>query len=185
MPVHVPHDQGLDATEGQLSKPDPSHAGTRLHAFWLGVVLFGFWLLLSGHYNLLLLVLGAASAAAVVAVGQRMEVIDREGFPLQLGWRLLAYLPWLMKEMLTSTLGVARIILSPSLPIDPVVVRYRSSQRTDLGRALYANSITLTPGTVTISVDGEDLEVHSLTWMDVKRGEEDAMDRRVTWVERG
>jgi multicomponent Na+:H+ antiporter subunit E len=114
-----------------------------------------------------------------------MNVIDPEGLPFQLGWRLLVYMLWLVKEMLVATINVARIILSPGLPIDPIVVRYRASQRTDLGRALYANSITLTPGTVTMGVDGDELEIHSLTWMDVHRGEEDAMDRRVTWVERG
>jgi multicomponent Na+:H+ antiporter subunit E len=164
---------------------DHSQGGTRLHTVGLGVVLFGFWLLLSGHYNLLLLALGAGSAVAVAAIARRMNVIDPEGLPFQLGWRLLVYMLWLVKEMLVATINVARIILSPRLPIDPIVVRYRASQRTDLGRALYANSITLTPGTVTMGVDGDELEIHSLTWMDVHRGEEDAMDRRVTWVERG
>ena len=168
-----------------MENPDTVQGGTRLRAFGLGVVLFGFWLLLSGHYNLLLLTLGVASSALVVATARRLEVIDAEGLPLQLGWRLLAYIPWLMKEILVATLNVARIILSPSLPIDPLVVRYRSSQRTELGRALYANSITLTPGTVTMGVEGDELEVHSLTPLDVHRGEEDAMDKRVTWVEQG
>jgi multicomponent Na+:H+ antiporter subunit E len=166
-------------------EPEQTPGGTGRHSFGLGVVLFGFWLLLSGHYNLLLLALGAASAVLVVSIARRMEVIDAEGLPFQLGWRLFVYMPWLLKEMLVATINVARIILSPGLPIDPVVVRYRASQRTDLGRALYANSITLTPGTVTLGIDGDELEIHSLTWLDVQRGEEDAMDRRVTWVERG
>jgi multicomponent Na+:H+ antiporter subunit E len=168
-----------------VETPDHPQGGTRRHSFGLGAVLFGFWLLLSGHYSPLLLALGAASSAAVVAIARRMDVIDAEGLPFQLGWRLFLYMPWLLKEMLVATINVARIILSPSLPIDPIVVRYRASQRTDLGRALYANSITLTPGTVTMGVDGDELEIHSLTWLDVHRGEEDAMDRRVTWVERG
>jgi multicomponent Na+:H+ antiporter subunit E len=163
----------------------PTEGGTRLRAFGLGVILFVFWLLLSGHYTPLLIVLGAASSAAVVLLARRMEVIDAEGLPLQLGWRLLIYIPWLMKAIVGSTLKVARIILTPGLPISPIIARYRTSQRTDLGRALYANSITLTPGTVTVGVHGDDLEIHSLSWLDVHKGEEGAMDRRVTWVEQG
>lgn len=168
-----------------MKKPDPAGGRTRLRAFGLGIVLFVFWLLLSGHYNLLLVALGIASSVLVVVIARRLEVIDAEGLPLQLGWRLLVYIPWLMKEILVATLRVARMVLSPSLPIDPIVVRYRSSQSTDLGRALYANSITLTPGTVTMGIFGDELEVHSLTQTDIHRGEEHAMDRRVTWVERG
>ena len=169
------HDEPRPTTEG----------GTRLRAFGLGVILLVFWLLLSGHYNALLLALGVASSALVVLLARRMDVIDAEGLPLQLGWRLLTYIPWLMKEILVSTLTVARIILTPRLPINPIIAHYRTSQRTDLGRALYANSITLTPGTVTVGVHGDDLEIHSLTWRDVHQGEEDAMDRRVSWVEQG
>jgi multicomponent Na+:H+ antiporter subunit E len=90
-----------------------------------------------------------------------------------------------MKEIFVANLHVAKIILSPSLPIRPLLVHYRASQKTDLGRAIYANSITLTPGTITTGVDGDDLEIHSLTWVDVDGREEDEMDRRVTWVEQG
>ena len=78
-----------------------------------------------------------------------------------------------------ANLRVARIILTPRLPISPILVHYRASQKTDLGRAIYANSITLTPGTITTGVVGDDLEVHSLTWVDVDGREEDEMDRRV------
>ena len=56
---------------------------------------------------------------------------------------------------------------------------------TDLGRAIYANSITLTPGTITTGVNGDELEIHSLTWSDIDGREEDEMDQRVTWVEQG
>ncbi len=164
----------------------PKHpGGTRLRAFGLGMILFGFWLLLSGHYNALLLGLGVAAAALVVYLARRMDVIDEEGLPLELGWRLLVYIPWLMKEILIAALRVARIILTPSLPISPIVARYHTSQKSDLGRALYANSITLTPGTVTMGVHGDELEIHSLTWVDIQKGEEDEMGRRVTWVEHG
>ena len=63
------------------------------------------------------------------------------------------------------------------------MVVFRSTQRTDLGRVLYANSITLTPGTITTGVEGDRLEIHALTWQDVDGREEDEMDRRVSVVE--
>jgi multicomponent Na+:H+ antiporter subunit E len=64
-------------------------------------------------------------------------------------------------------------------------VLFHGSQKTDIGRFIYANSITLTPGTITTGVDGQDFEIHALTYADVDGREEDEMDRRVTWVEQG
>ena len=157
-----------------------------LRALGLGALLFGFWLVLSGYFDKpLLLAFGVGSTGLVVYLSLRMDVVDHEGQPLQLGGRFWVYMPWLMKEILVANLHVARIILTPSLPISPIMVHYRSSQKTDLGKALYGNSITLTPGTITTGIQGDELEVHSLTWVDVDGREEDEMDRRVTWVEQG
>lgn len=156
-----------------------------LRAFGLGAILFAFWISLSGHYTPLITSLGVLSCALTVYLALRMDVVDHEGLPLQLGGRFWAYLPWLMKEIFVANLHVAKIILTPSLPISPIIVRYRGSQKTDLGRAIYGNSITLTPGTITTGIEGNDFEVHSLTWVDVDGSEEDEMDRRVTWVEQG
>ncbi len=153
-------------------------------ALGLGGILFGVWLLLSGHYEPLLLGLGVASSVLVVLIALRMDVVDHEGVPLYLGRRVLAYIPWLLLEILRANINVARIILSPSLPVSPIMVHFQASQKTDLGRAIYANSITLTPGTITTGVDGSELEIHALTWTDVDGREEDEMDRRVTWLER-
>lgn len=156
-----------------------------LRAFGLGALLFGFWLVLSGHYTPMLIGFGIGSTAFVVYLSLRMDVVDHEGLPLQLGGRFWRYFPWLLKEILVANLHVARIILTPSLPISPILVHYKSSQKSDLGRALYANSITLTPGTITTGIKDDELEVHSLTWVDVDGREEDEMDRRATWVEQG
>ncbi len=162
----------------------------RIAGLW--VVLFVVWLLLSGHYDfseahrsetLLLMGLGIGSCALVVYIAIRMDVADHEGVPIDWGGRFLLYLPWLLKEILVANLRVAKVILSPSLPISPIMVVFRSTQRTDLGRVLYANSITLTPGTITTGVEGDQLEIHALTWQDVDGREEDEMDRRVSVVE--
>jgi len=156
-----------------------------LRAFGLGAILFVFWLLLSGHYTPLLISFGAGSSALVVYLSMRMDVVDHEGLPLQLGGRFWLYLPWLMKEIVVANVAVARIILDPKLPVSPIMVHFKASQETDLGRAIYANSITLTPGTITTGIEGQELEIHALTYQDVDGREEDEMDRRVSWVERG
>lgn len=154
-----------------------------LRAFGLGAILFGFWLLLSGHYTPMLIGLGVGSCVLVVYIAMRMDVVDHEGQPLHLGGRFWWYMPWLMKEIFTANVAVARIILHPRLPISPVMTRFRLHQRTDLGKVIYANSVTLTPGTITTGVEGGEIEIHALTVADVDGREEDEMARRVVWVE--
>ncbi len=153
----------------------------RIVGLWL--VLFAVWLLLSGHYTPLLIGFGVGSCALTVYIAMRMDVADHEGVPIDWVGRFLLYLPWLLKEILVANISVAKVILSPSLPISPIMVVFRSTQKTDLGRVLYANSITLTPGTITTGVEGDRLEIHALTWRDVDGREEDEMDRRVSIVE--
>ena len=155
----------------------------RIVGLW--VVLFAVWLLLSGHWTPLLIGFGMGSCTLTVYIAMRMDVADHEGVPIDWVFRFLLYLPWLLKEILVANLNVARVILSPSLPISPIMVVFRSTQKTDLGRALYANSITLTPGTITTGVEGDQLEIHALTWHDVDGREEDEMDRLVSLVEGG
>ena len=141
------------------------------------------WLLLSGHYDPLFLGLGMASVALTFFIASRMRVVDQEGAPHTLIIRAAIYLPWLMWEVIKSNVDVARRILTPSLPIAPRTFTIRASQTTAVGRVLYANSITLTPGTVTLEVQGQRLRVHALardTVDDLLGGE---MDRRVTRAE--
>lgn len=127
------------------------------------VALYAFWLLLSGFFESFLMTVGAASALGVVWLSRRMDVVDREGHPIHLGPRALLYWPWLLIAIVKSAWSVSLIILHPRLPISPTLVRIRPLQRTDLGRALLANSITLTPGTVTIEAGIEEFLVHALT----------------------
>lgn len=156
-----------------------------LRAFGLGAVLYAFWLLLSGHYTPLLLTLGVLSCTLVVYICVRMDVVDHEILDVGPVLRSILYVPWLMKEIFVSNVAVAKIILDPKLPISPRMVTFRGTQTTDLGKALYANSITLTPGTITTGVDGQEFQIHALTVEDLQTDEESAMNVRCTWVERG
>ncbi len=153
-----------------------------LHAASLAFVLALLWLLLSGHFaEPLLLGLGAASVVAVVLIARRMDVVDREGHPIHLVWRALFYWPWLIKEIVVANIDVAKAILGSS--IQPSVFDVTASQSSDLGRVIYANSITLTPGTVTIALEKERLTVHGLTRASRDGVESGEMDRRVTKLE--
>jgi multicomponent Na+:H+ antiporter subunit E len=151
-----------------------------VHALYLGGTLFAVWLLLSGHYTPFILILGVASCVIVVAITKRMEVVDQEGHPVHLTWRALIYWPWLMVEIIKANIDVAKRILIPSIGISPTMLRVKTSQTSDLGKVIYANSITLTPGTISVDVANDEILVHALS----KGGADDLltgeMDRRVT-----
>ena len=119
------------------------------------VTLFVFWLVLSGYFTPFLLSMGIASAVAIVLFAHRMDVIDHEGHPIHLGRSAFLYWPWLVKEIVKSAWDVSKIIVDPRLPISPTMVRIKTSQKSEVGQVAYANSITLTPGTISVEVEGD------------------------------
>lgn len=156
-----------------------------LQVFSLIITLLLFWLLLSGIYTPFLIGAGIASAVAVTIFARRMEIADREGHPIQLGLGALTYWPWLVKEIVVSALQMTRIILDPRLPISPTVVRFKPSQTTAPGLATHANSITLTPGTVTLEASHDLFIVHGITREGAEGAVDSEMDRRVRKLETG
>lgn len=131
---------------------------------FLGAVLFALWIMLSGHFSLQFLLLGLASCGFVMWLCSRMRLGGREGTHIPDIWRSLKYAGWLAREIFVSNINVARIILDPELPIKPVLFFAPAGQKTDLGRVIFANSITLTPGTISIEIAGrgDQILVHSL-----------------------
>ncbi len=137
------------------------------------------WLLWSGHFTPLLLAFGAFSCLLVGYLTQRMGYFDNEVFALRFGLRLFSYLAWLAKEVMRSGIEVARVVLDPRLPISPRVVEIKASADHPVDLVIFGNSITLTPGTLTLDVHRGVIKVHSLTQAgadDLLSGE---MDRRV------
>jgi multicomponent Na+:H+ antiporter subunit E len=149
----------------------------------LAVVLFLFWLALSGHYTAFLVGSGVASAVLCVFIAARMGVVDPEGHPVHLLPGALTYFPWLWWEIAKSAWAVSKLILNPRLPISPTMTQVAASQKTTVGVATYANSITLTPGTITTEVKGNVLTVHALTRDGALDLEGGGMDARVTRFE--
>lgn len=154
-----------------------------VHAISLFAALYGIWLALSGHYTPFLLIAGVVCAVIVVAIAWRMDVVDHEGQPVQLTWRLPGYWAWLSVQIFIAAVDVTRRVLSPRLDIDPTLERVPTSQRTDVGRVIYANSITLTPGTVSTDVSGGTIEVHALSPKGIDDLKAGAMDRHVSRLE--
>ena len=152
-----------------------------MKSFILFFILFSLWLLMSGHYNFLIVGLGIISCVFCVYVAKRGKLIDDEGLPIFFIPRLLNYLIWLFKEILKSNLSTAKVIINGK--VEPETFTVKTSQVTDVAKVTYANSITLTPGTVTTKIQKGVFEVHALNsdfGNDVRTSE---MDKKVTWLE--
>ena len=141
------------------------------------------WLALSGHYNAVVLSLGAISCGLVFWLCWRMRLINDECVPISILPRLPAYTVWLLAEIARSNIEVVRLLLGPARNIRPSLVRVATGQRSDLGRAIFANSVTLTPGTVTIELQGGQAVIHSLSPIEDTDVTEGEMNAKVCWLE--
>ena len=150
-----------------------------MYYLFLAVSLSLFWVLLSGHYTTLILSLGFLSVLIVSWFIQRMDRVDGERGVLPMRPRLLYYLLWLMWQVVLSNIDLVRRILDPALPIRPTWQRLDIKVTSTLAKTLYANSITLTPGTLTTDVRDDHFMVHSLSpegIEDLRKGE---MERQI------
>lgn len=132
------------------------------------VGLASLWLVFSGKFDLLHAGFGAFSIALVLWRTNRLVVSRRrpeesqalvEVRPL----KLVTYVAWLVKEIVVANLDIAKIVLKRDMPIDPALVRFESALGTDLGRVMLGNSITLTPGTLTLEIEGGTFLVHGIS----------------------
>ncbi len=154
-----------------------------LHATLLGFALSALWWLLSGFTTPLILSLGAGSIVAVVWIAWRMDVIDHESHPLHMAPKGVLYFPWLLWEIVKANIDIAKVIVQAKMPIHPQVMDLTAGQKSDAGLVTYANSITLTPGTVTIGVEANAFLVHALTDDAAAGLASGDMDRRVSAME--
>ncbi|WP_440997684.1 Na+/H+ antiporter subunit E [Arhodomonas sp. SL1] len=154
------------------------------YASSLAAVLVLLWLGLSGVYKPLILGLGAASIALVVWIARRMDVVGVEHNPVLYSWRLPVYWGWLLWQIALANLQVAACALQPSR-LRPQVVRVPVPHRTAVAKVTYGNSVTLTPGTVTLLLAPDELTAHALhqdAADDLKSGK---MAERIVWLESG
>ena len=145
----------------------------------LAVLLIAAWVLWSGYLKPLLLGLGALSCLLTVWIVRRMGYFDDENFAFHYDWRLRGFWAWLGREVVVSSIEVARVVLRPRLDVEPKVVSIDGSGLGPVDLALLGNSITLTPGTLTLDVHEGRLLVHALTAEGAAALERGEMQRRV------
>ena len=155
-----------------------------LYVIGLTFSLTAFWLLMSGIYTPLILFLGAISVIFVLYLTRRMDALDEDVFEFKLKRKHFSYWSWLAKEIFKANIDVAKVILSPKMNLSPRLVRVPLSQSNELATVIYANSITLTPGTVSVDIEGDEIIVHALT-QELMDGLTDGdMDQRVNYLEK-
>lgn len=150
-----------------------------MHYRIIAVVLYLFWLLLSGHYTLMLLSLGLLSAVLVAWLVRRMDRVDGEPSFVRPTVGLVRYGGWLLWSLVKSNIDVARRIWDPDMPIDPRWRRLDIEVTSNLQKTLYANSITLTPGTLTTDVKDDHFMVHGLSEEGIADLKEGEMERQI------
>lgn len=122
------------------------------------LLLFAFWLLLSATYDVAHIMAGAFFTGIVMWLNPSGATSTRK-----VSWlALLGYLPWLTGRILKSGFHVSRLILTPSLPIAPRLIRHQTRLKRNGELVVLGNSITLTPGTITVEVAPGELVVHAL-----------------------
>lgn len=153
------------------------------HSICLSCILAAIWLLNSGHNTPLLLCLAAISIVFVVFLANRMGVADHESQPFHFSKRFPSYYVWLTIQVAHANLDVVKRIWLGNSSIAPAFGKIKANQVSDTAKVIYANSITLTPGTVSVDIKEDTITVHALTQealLDLQAGE---MDQQVSRLE--
>ena len=161
---------GREASEGNAAPPSVIPAKVRRVSFspfaLTFIIMFGVWVMLSGKFDAFHLSLGLISCAIVSYLSSDLLFSSPQIKGLLSQWvRFVKYIPWLMLEIIKANLHVTYLVFHPRMMdlIDPRIIKFRSKLKSDLALVAFANSITLTPGTITVSVsiDG-DFKVHAI-----------------------
>ncbi len=143
------------------------------------------WLLMSGLYKTLILSFGAVSVILVLFFTKRMTENDGYELKSQLSiFKTVKYFGWLFIEVVKSNWEVSKILLSQTIEVNQKFVKMPVSQKSDLAKVVFANSITLTPGTVTVEVEDQSFIVHALNVNESSMDDLQNMDEKVTLIER-
>jgi multicomponent Na+:H+ antiporter subunit E len=153
------------------------------HTMSLFCILAVLWLFNSGIYTPLLLILGVVSICFVIWLSLRMDIIDDESQPLQLSRKLPTYYYWLIKKIIQSNIDVVVLVWRGNGAISPCVANLPIGQQSEITKVIYANSITLTPGTVAMNIEDNSVLIHSLTTHSMEELRQGDMARQVNRLE--
>jgi len=127
------------------------------------IVMFAFWILLSGEFTFILITSGVV-ASLITAYLSHDIFVGKADLKTETGrvFKFIVYIPWLLWEIILANVEIAYLVLNPKPLVDPQIVRFKNDLKTDLGIVTLAHSITLTPGTVTVEADREEFVIHAI-----------------------
>lgn len=152
------------------------------------IILYIFWIVLSGHFQLKWLVIGMVASGLVtylthdIFIPETTEKWSGITYLFKSTLRFLLYLPWLILAIIKANLQVASILIKPRMPIDPVMLQFEPKLRKRISLVTLANSITLTPGTITVELEKGKYIVHSLVPGCAGDLETGVMQSKVAWI---
>ena len=152
------------------------------YAFILTLAMVAAWLTLSGYFIPMILTFGAISIAIVVWMCRRMGILDGETVPYLSLLPTTSYFVWLFIEIVKANVQVVKAVLSPDLEVSPTLVKIPLNTDIDIAETMFANSITLTPGTVSVDMEPDHILVHAL--LEEMSAPEDftEMEKRSAWA---
>ena len=152
------------------------------YAFILALAMIATWLTLSGYFIPMILTFGVISIAIVIWMCVRMRILDVETVPYMTLVQTLVYFTWLFGEIVKANVQVIKAVLSPDLEVSPTLVKIPLNTDVDIAETMYANSITLTPGTVSVDMHPDHILVHAL--LEEMSAPEDfaEMEERSAWA---
>ena len=153
-----------------------------MHIVKWAILLCVFWLMLSGFFQPLLLIFGVVSVLLVLLVIQRMDSADKEPAAIGTGHQILRYLTWLIGQIIISSLHVTKLVWGSASNLSPTLVKVSAKRVADSKHVLYANSITLTPGTLSVDLTPDELTVHALQASSVKDLDGGDMEQQITKI---
>lgn len=165
-----------------MSSIEEKSRRTYIHIAIWALILSVFWLLLSGIYNPLMIGFGVASIFVVLLVLRRMEDVDKKRQQVGTGLRLIRYIPWLIAQILKSSIQVTKLIWGSPSKVSPTLAKINISHVPPNKRVLYANSITLTPGTLCVDLKDDELTIHALQKSSITELEEGYMENKITGI---
>lgn len=143
----------------------------------LFVLLFLIWAMLTGSLETMNIVVGLVLAAVFAVIfGKNSLVFGKLRFTPKMFYYTFLYLINFSWELIKSNVNVALLVINPSLPINPGIVKIKTKLKSPMGRMILANSITLTPGTLTIDMKGDTLYIH---WINVKTLDPEKASREI------
>ncbi|GAA3916119.1 Na+/H+ antiporter subunit E [Litoribacillus peritrichatus] len=150
-----------------------------MHIVKWAALLTVFWVLLSGYIQPLLLSFGAVSIAVVLVVLKRMDAVDQEPKHVSSGFQMFRYLAWLAGQVVSSSIHVTKLIWGSPDKLSPSLAKVSIKNVTPKAHVLYANSITLTPGTLSVDLKDGEVTVHALEKASIDQLEQGDMERKI------